>query len=188
MPTASGPQNDPTSACYAELATDQRLAILAPRIGSVGRPDQASLDMRVSKEYPSDVEKTALKVWYVARQVCQERGEQYRSANAPMYYRIAFDSQQSRFLDLIAKLSAQQITYGDFISLREVLATEARTAINAGAQQAQSIAAQQQAANAARSAASAQILQQWQASQPRPQMPINCTTQRLGTVINTQCN
>lgn len=188
MPMANGPTNDPSTMCYSGLASDQRFAVLAPRIGSVGRPDQASLDMRSSKAYPTDTEKTALKVWYVARQVCQEWGEQYRAANAPMYYRNAFDSQQSRFLDLIAKLSSEQITYGDFISLRETLGTEARTAINAGSQQARSIAAQEQAASAARSAAAAQILQQWQANQPRPPTSINCTTQRLGTTLNTQCN
>lgn len=86
------------------------------------------------------------------------------------------------------KLEAGEITPEQAQDLARTAETESRRQSAQAKAQAESAAAQQQAANAARAAASAQILQQWQASQPRPQMPINCTTQRLGTVINTQCN
>lgn len=94
----------------------------------------------------------------------------------------------NEMIGLSTKYEAGQITLEQAQDAARTIEVEAQQRTAEAKTQAQSLAAQQQAANASRAAASAQILQQWQANQPRPQLPINCTTQRLGTVINTQCN
>lgn len=94
----------------------------------------------------------------------------------------------NEYIGISTKMESGEITKEQAEDLARAVQTEARSRTADAKARNDALIAQQQAASAARAAATSQILQQWQANQPRPQMPINCTTQRLGTVINTQCN
>lgn len=123
-----------------------------------------------------------------------KRSDVFRQSYAKMasmpdsYDKNAFLWFFNEVVGISVRLEAGEITMPQAQDLVRSAETESRRQAAQAKAQAESIAAQQQAANAARSAASAQILQQWQANQPQRIAPINCTTQRLGTVINTQCN
>lgn len=122
-----------------------------------------------------------------------KRSDVFRQSYAKMasmpdsYDKNAFLWFFNEVVGISVRLEAGEITMPQAQDLVRSAEIESRRQAAQAKSQAEALAAQQQAATAARSAATAQILQQWQASQPRPPIPINCTTQRLGTLINTEC-
>ncbi len=182
---------DPSTACFAGLASDTRFQPLIPHIGAIDKADQASIDMLTSKAMPTEPERVALKVWAVARNTCMDMGAETRKVHQPPHFQGLMESYNTALVLGIARLYAGEINYGQFVTERQRLASEAsrawavaRTNFNAERRQAQ--AAQQ--AQAAADMTNAMIL--LQASQPRPAPmapPVSCASRNVGGTVYTDC-
>lgn len=193
--TRLGPEHDPSNACFAKLVEDPVIQPLIPRIGPFGALSP-TIEMRASKDYPTDEEQRMISYWGQKRQACHDAGVAFRSQNAPPFYRSALDWQTASLLGIMAKLYARDINYGQFIAERERIAAETRSMIAAGSAQAQQAESQLRQAQAAEANAAWAAVQ---ATRPTPIVfqpiqvappprAINCTTAPgIGNTVNTIC-
>ena len=120
-PTAN---DDPSQQCFGSLVNDPRFDSLLPRIGSLNSPSSITFSMATSTDRASDGERRLLEIWASARIDCQDRGEQFRAANAPPEWDAAYQLLYSQVLDLIAEAYALKITWGEFTTKRRQLFNE----------------------------------------------------------------
>jgi len=182
---------NPSLACYATFDTNPRFASLLPRLGSLSRSDKATIEMMASKDLPTADEKEALRQWGFARQLCAQSGEKFM-ATAPRWAQNAVANANAGLLLAIAKLYGGDFNYGQFIAERTRLSQEARATAEAAQRQdvQQNIAAQRLEEERRRNAQAEtdRALLMLQSTQPAPRAPINCTSQNLGGVVQTNCS
>lgn len=93
----------------------------------------------------------------------------------------------NEMIAIAVKHESGQISFEQALDLARSVEVETRQRSADAKVQYETLQAQKKSSDAARAAASAQIYQQWQATQPKPPAFVNCTTQRLGTMLSTQC-
>lgn len=187
--------DDPSMACFNNMATNERLAILRPKIAIDLKPEDLPLPMLADTSRPTAAEKEAISAWTATRRACMEIGEPFRAQYAPPEWSAMLRNNTTRLNSLAARLFGGEITYGEFNRQR---------AENAGVTQA-TIAQQQQRerdANAAQEQANQQaagqalinfnnqmqlqreqnLIRQQQLMQQN--QPVYTTCNRLGSSVN----
>jgi hypothetical protein len=187
-----GPADDPTRHCFDRMDSDQRLAVLAPKVGSVSRGGRATVEMLASTAKADEEDKKAISAWGQARQSCVAEGRAFRAQNAPPGWVPAFEAGQTEFLGLMARLYAGELTYGEFNRQRLDLGAKNDAALLNAADRA-AAAAQQEQLN--QQASTLQTMQIMQMLQPQPVIappmlrpPVNCVSRRVGSQVYTDCN
>lgn len=182
---------NPSAACYGTFDTNPRFAVLLPRLGSLSRYDRATVEMMASKDLPTPEEKEALRQWGFARQLCAQSGEKFMAA-APQWAQNAVAKSNAGLLLAIAKLYGGDFNYGQFIAERTRLSQEARATAEVNQRQdaQQNIVAQRLEEERRRNAQAEtdRAMQMLQSNQPVPRAPVNCTSQRFGNTVQTNCN
>lgn len=180
--------DDPSGKCFTGLQSDERFARLYEKTPRT--IEQMTLPMTTDASRASDDEKRALSVYVVARQTCQELGEQFRRAYAPAGWAEETSRFQGRYLDAVADLYSGASTWGEFNRRRRDLSGEARAKLSELSRSDQQTRAQQ--ASAAKQEAISNYLlfrslQPPPVQLPQPSPTLNCTTQYIGATAYTSC-
>lgn len=185
---------DPTQQCMDRLRTDVFLVqTLGPKTG-FGSNTPPSLELRADKSTPSQEEKQALSMYAAARQQCKMVGESYRRSTVPPVIAAAMDAGWNGIDNLLAKLYAGDITFGQYNQMRVENGAQANDKIRSAAavlDQAQAQADAQNAAN--RQMAAGMLMQSLQQQQALQQQQQQLQQQQLyqmqqnNRTINTNC-
>lgn len=181
-------RDDPSNSCFVGLESDARLQILISKIGAIGKPDRASIEMMASKDFPTEAEKVALSTWGLERRRCSDLGSNFRATYAPPGWTEIHNWQQSSVLQAIAGLYGGSLTYGQFIAERERIAQESIKQFKESNSRNMAARAQQAQQNQERTAAAIQMLMLAQ-PRPAPMTPsIECTSRVFGNIVRTNCD
>jgi len=173
---------------------DKHFEPLRTRIAINQRPETLSLEMMADKSRPTKEELQLLSDYKADRDECVVRGESFRANFAPPGYVAQFNANIARVNELLARLYAGEMNYGEFnraragnvadnqskmaeIDRRE---REANAAREADAQAQRSMAVR----DALQTMQTQQLIQQQQMQINRANMPRNTNCQRLGNQVN----
>ncbi len=116
---------NPVARCFETIYTNPRLAPIATKVGNGTDASTFTPAQLANPVLATEEEKLLIADWYKARRLCVNFGANYYSVNYPAQLHI-YEWQQAEFSLLMASLFQGKISYGEFVTQRQRLVTEAK--------------------------------------------------------------